>query len=71
MSSGRLRGLVGSAPLFTVGNEALEGLAEAVKSTNAGIHVPLAEDPLDEKLSTERFGASPQQVEEEVSYPLA
>ncbi|PTL84115.1 amidohydrolase family protein [Vitiosangium sp. GDMCC 1.1324] len=56
---GRLRGQVGSAPLFTVGKEALEGLAEAVKNTGSGLHVPLAEDPLDEKLSTERFGASP------------
>jgi cytosine/adenosine deaminase-related metal-dependent hydrolase len=30
-----------------------------VKSTSAGLHVPLAEDPLDEKLSVERFGSSP------------
>jgi len=56
---GRLRGQVGAAPLFTVGKEALDGLAEAVKSTHAGLHVPLAEDPLDEKLSVERYGASP------------
>ena len=56
---GRLRGQVGSAPLFTVGKEALEGLAEALKGSGTGLHVPLAEDPLDEKLSTERFGASP------------
>jgi cytosine/adenosine deaminase-related metal-dependent hydrolase len=56
---GRLRGQVGAAPLFTVGKEALEGLAEALESTHTGLHVPLAEDPLDEKLSTERYGASP------------
>nr|WP_239576354.1 amidohydrolase family protein [Archangium primigenium] len=56
---GRLRGQVGSAPLFTVGKEALEGLAEALKGSGTGLHVPLAEDPLDETLSTERFGASP------------
>lgn len=56
---GRLRGQVGAAPLFTVGKEALEGLTEAVKSTGVGLHVSLAEDPLDEKLSVERFGSSP------------
>jgi cytosine/adenosine deaminase-related metal-dependent hydrolase len=56
---GRLRGQVGAAPLFTVGKEALEGLTEAVKSTGVGLHVPLAEDPLDEKLSVERYGSSP------------
>ena len=27
--------------------------------TGRGVHLPLAEDPLDEKLSVERFGASP------------
>jgi cytosine/adenosine deaminase-related metal-dependent hydrolase len=56
---GRLRGQVGAAPLFTVSNEGLEGLGEAVRSTNTGLHVPLAEDPLDEKLSMERYGSSP------------
>ncbi|WP_257448232.1 amidohydrolase family protein [Archangium lipolyticum] len=56
---GRLRGQVGAAPLFTVSNEAMEGLGEAVRSTNTGLHVPLAEDPLDEKLSVERYGSSP------------
>ena len=56
---GRFRGQVGSAPLFTVSKEALEGLAEAVKSTNTGLHVSLAEDPLDERLSMERYDASP------------
>ena len=56
---GRMRGQVGAGPLFTLGKEALEGLAEAVKSTGAGLHLPLAEDPLDEKLSVERHGGSP------------
>jgi cytosine/adenosine deaminase-related metal-dependent hydrolase len=50
---------VGSGPLCTVGKEGLQGLSEAVKTTSAGLHVPLAEDPLDEKLSVERFGSSP------------
>ena len=54
-----MRGQVGAAPLFTVGKEALEGLGEAVKGAGVGLHVPLAEDPLDEKLCGERHGASP------------
>ncbi|HSP77488.1 MAG TPA: amidohydrolase family protein, partial [Myxococcaceae bacterium] len=58
-AQGRFRGQVGAAPLFTVGREALEGLAEAVKSTQTGLHLPLAEDPLDERLSEERHGATP------------
>ncbi|WP_225408831.1 amidohydrolase family protein [Stigmatella hybrida] len=58
-AKGRFRGQVGAAPLFTVGPEALEGLKEALASTGAGLHVPVAEDPLDEKLSVERHGGSP------------
>ena len=56
---GRFRGQVGSGPLCTVGKEGLQGLSEAVKTTSAGLHLPLAEDPLDERLSVERFGSSP------------
>ncbi|SEU26392.1 amidohydrolase family protein [Stigmatella erecta] len=58
-AKGRFRGQVGAAPLFTVGPEALEGLKEALASTGTGLHVPVAEDPLDEKLSVERHGGSP------------
>jgi cytosine/adenosine deaminase-related metal-dependent hydrolase len=56
---GRFRGQVGAGPLFTLGKEALEGLGEAVKAAGVGLHVPLAEDPLDEKLSLERYEATP------------
>ncbi len=56
---GRFRGQVGSAPCFTLGDEALQGLADALQTAGGGLHLPLAEDPLDEKLSTERYGASP------------
>jgi cytosine/adenosine deaminase-related metal-dependent hydrolase len=58
-AQGRFRGQVGAAPLFTLSDEALEGLAGAVRSSNTGLHVPLAEDPLDEKLSQERYDATP------------
>lgn len=58
-AKGRFRGQVGAGHSFTLGAEALEGLKQAVASTGKGLHVPLAEDPLDEKLSVERHGAVP------------
>ena len=56
---GRFRGQVGAAALCELSDEALQALAQAVAVTGRGVHLPLAEDPLDEKLSVERFGASP------------
>ncbi len=58
-AKGRFRGQVGAGPAFTLGMDALDGLKEALASTGVGLHLPLAEDPLDEKLSLERHGASP------------
>jgi cytosine/adenosine deaminase-related metal-dependent hydrolase len=58
-AKGRFRGQVGTAQSFTLGAEALEGLKQAVSATGRGLHVPLSEDPLDEKLSMERYGATP------------
>jgi cytosine/adenosine deaminase-related metal-dependent hydrolase len=58
-AKGRFRGQVGAGLSFTLGTDALEGLKQAVAATNTGLHVPLAEDPLDEKLSVERYGTAP------------
>lgn len=58
-AKGRFRGQVGTGQLFTLSADALEGLKEALATTGVGLHAPLAEDPLDEKLSTERHGATP------------
>ncbi|MFL5343283.1 MAG: amidohydrolase family protein [Hyalangium sp.] len=58
-AKGRFRGQVGAGHIFTLGPDALEGLKQAVASTGKGLHVPLAEDPLDEKLSVERHGSAP------------
>ncbi|MCP3141637.1 amidohydrolase family protein [Pyxidicoccus xibeiensis] len=59
-AKGRFRGQVGAAPCFMLAPDGLQGVAEAVKSLgNGALHMPLAEDPLDERLSTERYGASP------------
>jgi cytosine/adenosine deaminase-related metal-dependent hydrolase len=56
---GRFRGLIGAHACFTLSHDALQGLAEAVRSTGSGVHLALAEDPCDEKLSFERYGAVP------------
>jgi cytosine/adenosine deaminase-related metal-dependent hydrolase len=56
---GRFRGQVGAAPCFTLSDDALQGLSEALQAVGGGLHLPLAEDPLDEKLSVERHGNSP------------
>jgi cytosine/adenosine deaminase-related metal-dependent hydrolase len=59
-AKGRFRGQVGAGPCFTLGPDSLQGLVEALKTLGTGgLHLPLAEDPLDERLCTERFGASP------------
>jgi cytosine/adenosine deaminase-related metal-dependent hydrolase len=59
-AKGRFRGQVGAGPCFTLGPDGLQGLVEALKALGTGgLHLPLAEDPLDERLSTERYGASP------------
>ncbi|MBJ6759836.1 amidohydrolase family protein [Myxococcaceae bacterium JPH2] len=58
-AKGRFRGQVGAGPSFTLSDDAFQGLSEALHATGTGLHVPLAEDPLDERLSLERHGASP------------
>ncbi|HZI13814.1 MAG TPA: amidohydrolase family protein [Myxococcus sp.] len=60
-AKGRFRGQLGAGPGFSLGPDALQGLVEAQKAMGGtgGLHLPLAEDPLDERLSTERYGASP------------
>lgn len=56
-SQGRFRGLVGAHASFTLGNDALAGLKHALESSGAGVHLTLAEDPVDDRVSRERHGA--------------
>jgi putative selenium metabolism protein SsnA len=56
---GRFRGLVGAHASFTLSQDALDGLRDAVKATGTGLHVHLAEDPADEKLSMQRYAEAP------------
>ncbi len=58
-AKGRFRGMVGAHASFTLSRDALEGLKSAVDATGAGLHIHLAEDIADERLSFERYGALP------------
>lgn len=56
---GRFRGMIGAHACFTLSHDALEGMKEAVKATGGGVHLGLGEDPVDERLSFERYGEVP------------
>jgi cytosine/adenosine deaminase-related metal-dependent hydrolase len=56
---GRFRGAIGAHASFTISAEGLKAIGEAVKSTGAAVHLDLAEDPSDERLSFERYGQVP------------
>lgn len=56
---GRFRGMMGAHASFTLSSDALEGLKGALKNTGVGLHVNLAEDPADERLSFQRYGDVP------------
>lgn len=58
-AQGRFRGMVGAHASFTLASETLGRLAEAVARLGVGLDVELSEDPTDERLSQERFGAAP------------
>jgi len=50
---------IGAHASFTVGNETLESLADAVRTTGRGIHIHLAEDKFDAVDARHRFGKDP------------
>ena len=56
---GRFRGMIGAHACFMLSQDALQGLQEAVQTTEAPLHITLAEDPTDERLSKERYGEAP------------
>ncbi|HVE86717.1 MAG TPA: amidohydrolase family protein [Myxococcales bacterium] len=58
-AQGRFRGMAGAHAAFTLGHEALGMLRQLVETTGTALHIHLAEDPSDERLSFERFGDVP------------
>jgi len=57
-AQGRFRGMIGAHASYTLSQDALDGLRELSRSTGAGLHLSVAEDPTDEKLSVEKFGSA-------------
>jgi putative selenium metabolism protein SsnA len=55
-SDGRFAGIVGAHASFTLEEESLIGCVDLARRLNAGVHIHVAEDPVDEKLTRERFG---------------
>ncbi len=55
LKSGR-QGLVGLHASFTVGQELLTRAVDLAERFDTGIHVHVAEDPIDEKVTLEKFG---------------
>ena len=51
-----VRGMVGAHASFTVGPDTLAGLAELARDTKTGLHIHVAEDPLDVADSRRRYG---------------
>jgi putative selenium metabolism protein SsnA len=58
-AQGRFRGMVGAHASFTLGHDALAQLRQAVDATGTALHLHLAEDPADERISFERYGDVP------------
>jgi putative selenium metabolism protein SsnA len=54
-SDGMFAGLVGAHASFTLDNDALAGCADLGKRLNVGVHIHVAEDPVDEQITMERY----------------
>ncbi len=60
-AQGRFRGMIGAHASFTLSDDALDGIRDAIERTGLGVHIHLAEDAVDGRLSLERYGKSPVQ----------
>jgi cytosine/adenosine deaminase-related metal-dependent hydrolase len=56
---GRLRGRIAADASYVLAAETLRALGEAVSASGAALTLSLAEDPVDERLSRERYGSAP------------
>jgi cytosine/adenosine deaminase-related metal-dependent hydrolase len=55
-ANGRFAAMVGAHASFTLENESLEGCVDLARGLGVGIHIHAAEDPVDERITRERFG---------------
>jgi putative selenium metabolism protein SsnA len=53
---GNFAGMVGAHASFTMEEESLAGCVDLARKLNVGVHIHAAEDPVDEKITRERFG---------------
>ncbi|HEX5472595.1 MAG TPA: amidohydrolase family protein [Lacipirellulaceae bacterium] len=53
---GRFAGMVGAHASFTLEEESLAACVDLAQELGVGVHIHAAEDPVDEKLTLERFG---------------
>src|SRR3954467_6281478 len=55
-ADGRFAGMVGAHASFTLQEESLQGCVELAQQLDVGVHIHTAEDPVDERITRERFG---------------
>jgi len=58
-AQGRFRGMVGAHACYTLTPDGLKGLARAVEISRTGLHMELAQEAADERLSVQRFREAP------------
>ena len=55
-SDGRFAAMVGAHASFTLDEESLAGCVDLARRLGVGVHIHVAEDPVDEQITRERFG---------------
>jgi cytosine/adenosine deaminase-related metal-dependent hydrolase len=55
-ADGRFAGMVGAHASFTLEEQSLIGCVQLARRLNVGVHIHAAEDPVDERITRERFG---------------
>jgi putative selenium metabolism protein SsnA len=55
-ADGRFAGMVGAHASFTMEEESLVGCVDLARRLKTGVHIHVAEDPVDEQITRERFG---------------
>ena len=55
-ADGHFAAMVGAHASFTMGDESLRGCVELARRRNVGVHIHVAEDPVDERITREKYG---------------
>ena len=57
-NNGRFAGMIGAHASFTLNNQSLADCVDLARELKSGIHIHVAEDPCDEAMTRDKFGAS-------------